>query len=134
MSNKCSLCGKNVKEDHQTINCKTCQNKSHASCNGISSADYAALSAEDNADMECLQCLFPKIGLAEISDNTTPAESQNNQILNLKSFLRELNDVVDFPDMLERDAGVEVINCRYYGTDEFQALDPVSRIAYLFFI
>ena len=45
--------------------------------------------------------------------------SKCRKISDLKAIISELNDLMNVPEMLETEAGVEGVNCRYYDIKEF---------------
>ena len=136
----CSVCGKNVNNNHLAIECTHCNFWSHNKCNNIDKKQYRDYQLNSELSFYCMKCKEDFIPFMKLNDhefnsivkkgeifpqininftNFTPSLSQqemfdklNNEIeeYNIRVINEETDSVYDHP-----------LTCNYYGVEEFSS-------------
>ena len=149
MKDPCSVCGKNVEEDHPSLLCPYCNLWSHTKCNGIKSKEYKIHQKNQDEPFCCQKCLehipfnslnstefktFTKFDVIETQNGAniklTPSPSQQKIIERLKNLIQQKNSVTNHQEDNENDRDNDYSNlpendfdqplsCSYYSCEEF---------------
>ena len=134
----CSICNKNVNNNHLAIECIHCNLWSHTKCNYIDIKQYREYQLNPTLSFYCMKCKEDTIPFMRLNDyefdsvitngetypknnikftNFTPSLSQQQMFNKLNNEIEEYNTRV-MNEENESDYN-HPITCNYYGVDEF---------------
>ena len=134
----CSICSKNVNNNHLAIECINCNLWSHIKCNNVDRKQYRNYQLNPELTFYCMNCKEDIIPFMRLNDyefdsvinngetlsknkikfnNFTPSLSQQEMFDKLNNEIEEYNIRV-MNDEIESDYSYP-LTCNYYGVDEF---------------
>ena len=131
----CSICQKNVQNNHLAIECSSCNLWSHIKCNNINKTRYKFFQENPDEIFFCLNCLEEEIPFTKLNDNEFETflkldilESVNDSNIQLKPspsqqlIIDKLNSLIAQNNNDKDDSDSEFdqpTSCSYYSCDEF---------------
>ena len=130
----CSICKKNVNNNHLAIECTNCYFWSHIKCNDIEKKQYREFQLKPELSFYCLKCKADILPFMKLNDyefdsafkkgennikftNFTPTSYQQEMFEKLN---KEIDDYNTWVNNEENESDYDhPLNCNYYGVDEF---------------
>ena len=143
----CSVCSKNVHNNHHALCCYICDEWVHVRCNLLDAKDYTKMKNDSTKTFYCISCIKQNMPFTKLTDHDYYAavkkgvmlsdeviQNDNLSAVNCQDYIEKLNSyIANSASQNDNENYSPPIDCKYYSVDDFSDAAFKAKTSYINF-